>query len=111
MIRVEFPDCTVEWDDEQRKCITRFEDGTEAHACPHHTADYLAHALDKSDGDVSAYCWQHDLAHCIVGLIKGGNSAVLWALAHGEPTNTPECDREEREAQEFQRNWFMRERA
>lgn len=105
---VKFPGCTLEWVAEQRKCITRFRDGCEAHAIPHDTPEYRAHAEEKSTGDVDLYCWQHDLAHCIVGLMHGGLSIVLWNLAHDLPTNTAICEAEEREAQEFQKRFFLR---
>lgn len=107
-VQITFPGCTVEWQAEHRKCITRFFDGSEAHAIPHDTGDYLNHAYEKSTGDVDLYCWQHDLAHVIVGLMEGRESFVLWALAHGNSTDTPECMDEEIEAQEFQRRFFLR---
>src|SRR5690349_19917778 len=105
MNRVEFPGGVVtEWFPLWRKCVTRFPDGTEAHACPHHDAAYRNHAFEKSTGDVDLYCWQHDLAHQIVALMNGWPySVVLWNLAHGLSTNTPTCDLEEQQAQEFQR--------
>jgi hypothetical protein len=94
----------VELYPEQQLVITRFADGTEAHACPHDTPEYHAHAVEKSGkDDPMLYCWQHDLMHVIYGEMRGGPSIVLWAVAHGESTETPECEAEEREAQELQR--------
>lgn len=106
---VTFPHCTVEWIPEYGKCITRFDDGTEAHAIPHYTDEYRDHAFAKSIGDMDLYCWQHDLAHCIVGLMAGGTSVVLWALAHGLPTDTEACEAEESAAQQFQKAFFLRD--
>jgi hypothetical protein len=109
MACVAFPGCTVEWEPHNRRAVTRFADGSEAYACPHDTPEYHAHAAEKSTGDVDLYCWQHDLAHCIVALMAyGGTSKVLWALAHNEPTDTAECDAEEQAAQQFQRAFFLR---
>lgn len=107
-ILISFPGCSVEWQPEHRRCVTRFYDGTEAHACPHDTDAYRAHAAEKSIGDVDLYCWQHDLAHVIVAMIRGGLSKVLWALAHGGDTSSSGCAEEEREAQEFQKRFFLR---
>ena len=107
-ISFEFPECVLEWDSVCRKAITRFQDGKEAHAIPHHTSEYRAHAADKSTGDVDLYCWQHDIAHCIMGLINGGVSLVLWDLAHGGDASSPACQREEDQAQAFQRAFFLR---
>lgn len=99
----------MEWSPERRECITRFHDGAEAYATPHDTADYHQHALEKSTGSVDLYCWQHDLAHVIVALMHGYRpSAVLWALAHNEPTDTIECETEEIAAQSFQKAFFLR---
>jgi hypothetical protein len=108
VVRVVFPLCEVTWYPEMRKCITRFLDGTEAHAIPHDTDAYRKHAVEKSTGDVDLYCWQHDIAHVIVGMLHGGVSRVLGALAHGGSTEGPEFDAEEREAQELQRKLFLR---
>jgi hypothetical protein len=99
----------MEWQPEHRKCVTRFNDGTEAHACPHDTDAYRAHAAEKGTGDVDQYCWSHDIAHIIVAIMAGRcTSLVLWNLAHGLPVDTPECQAEEDAAQEFQRKFFMR---
>lgn len=109
---ITFPSCTLEWIPEHRKCIARFHDGTECHACPHDTDAYRAHAREKSTGDIDDYCWQHDCMHAMVALIEhGGPSVVLWNLAHGLPTDTPECETEERAAQELQRAFFLRPKA
>lgn len=109
MNRIEFPGCTIEWHADMRKCITRFDDGTEAHAIPHETDAYRAHAAEKSTGDVDLYCWQHDLAHQIAAMQSGRRvSLVLWNLAHGQATDTPACDAEEKLAQEFQKRFFLR---
>lgn len=109
MLRIEFPHCELTWHPDQRKCVARFDDGTEAHAIPHETPEYSAHAAQKSTGDIDFYCWQHEIAHIIVALISGRvTSLVLWNLAHGIPTDTPACEAEEHAAQEFQRAFFMR---
>lgn len=105
---LQFPTCSVEWIAATRQCITRFPDGSYAVACPHETLEYLNHAFDKANGNVDVYCWQHDIAHVIVGWNNNGPSVVLWNLAHGLPTDTPECEREELEAQSLQRALFLR---
>jgi hypothetical protein len=107
-MKVEFPHCTVFWEPEHRRVVTRFPDGSEAYGRPHDTEAYRAHAAEKSTGDVALYCWQHDLAHVVVGLMNGGPSVVLWNVAHGLSDTTPECDAEELAAQEFQRRFFLR---
>jgi hypothetical protein len=111
-MRVEFPDCVVFWEPENRRVVTRFWDGTEAYGCPHDTPEYRQHAAEKSTGDVDLYAWQHDLAHCIVAMTKidqdEGISKVLFNLAHGARTDTPECEAEELAAQEFQKRFFLR---
>jgi hypothetical protein len=107
-MKIEFPHCTVEWEPDHRRAVTRFADGSEAYARPHETPEYLAHAVAKSTGDVDLYCFQHDIAHVIVGLMNGGPSVVLWNLAHGLSDKTPECDAEEQAAQEFQLRFFLR---
>lgn len=108
-MRIEFRHCTVEWQPEHRRVVTRFADGTEAHGCPHDTEQYRAHAAEKSTGSVDLYCWQHDIAHVIAAGIAGRcTSLVLWNLAHGLPVDGPECEHEEQAAQEFQRRFFLR---
>lgn len=104
---IKFPHCTIEWDSTVGECITRFPDGTRAYAAPHNTDAYRAHARDKSTGMIDDYCWQHDCAHCVVGLMNGGPSVVLWNLAHDLPTDTPECEAEEQAAQQFQRDYMF----
>ena len=106
---VQFRRCTVELHSEQQIVITRFPDGTEAHACPHDTPEYHAHALEKTGlDDVMRYAWQHDLMHVICAEMAGHVSPVLWRLAHGLEPNTPECEAEEVEAQKLQRAFQMR---
>jgi hypothetical protein len=108
-MKVHFPGLVIEWIPEHRKCISRFDDGTEAHAIPHDTPEYHRHAEEKSTGDVDLYCWQHDIAHQVVAMMAGRRvSLVLWNLAHGISTDSPACELEEREAQEFQRQFFLR---
>jgi hypothetical protein len=108
-VRLQFGDCVIEWIPELRLCVTRFADGTEAHAIPHDTSDYLYHAIEKSTGDIDLYCWQHDIAHAVVALMSGRNvSLVLWNIAHGLPVDTPGCEREEQQAQAFQKAFFLR---
>jgi hypothetical protein len=108
--RVEFPNGVVlEWWPNLRKCIARFPDGTEAHAIPHETDAYRAHAKEKSTGDIDHYCWQHDLCHQWAALAMGWPySIVLWNLAHGLPTDTHACEMEEIQAQELQKKFFLR---
>lgn len=101
--------CTVELRIDEQLVITRFYDGTEAHACPHDTPEYHAHAVEKTGvDDIMLYCWQHDLMHVLHAGIRGRPSVVLWAIAHGESTETSECEIEERGAQELQRAFQMR---
>src|SRR3982751_1399018 len=100
----EFRFCTVEADSERQLVTTRFPDGTEAHACPHHTPEYVAHAVDKGCGeDVWLYCIEHDLTHILIGEAQGGPSKVLWALAHDETTEGAGFDLEEQAAQHLHR--------
>jgi hypothetical protein len=109
MTRIVLPHCVIEWEPQYHRAVTRWNDGTEAYACPHDTDDYRAHATEKSTGDIELYCWQHDIAHVIAGYIAGRNaSIVLWNLAHGLPVDTPECEAEEQAAQQFQRAFFLR---
>lgn len=110
MTSLSFPGgITLEWHPEMRKCITRFSDGREAHAIPHDTEAYRAHAAEKSTGDVDLYCWQHDIAHMMAARLMGWEySIVLWNLAHGLPTDTQACDLEEQQAQELQKKLFLR---
>lgn len=105
---IDFGVCQCFWIPEHRKFVCKFPDGTEAHGIPHETDDYRRHAAEKSTGDIDHYCWQHDLGHVIVGLINGGVSKVLWAVAHDLPLETPECQAEEKAAQEFQKRFFLR---
>jgi len=107
MLRFRF--CTVELRRDEQLVITRFHDGTEAHACPHDTPEYHAHAIEKTGlDDIMLYCWQHDLAHILCAELRGGPSPVLWAAAHGESTDTAECQAEEDAAQNLQRVLQMR---
>lgn len=108
-ISIDFGLCTVTWEPQHRRCVTRFRDGSQAYAIPHDTDAYRAHAEEKSTGDTDLYCWQHDVAHVLVALISGrGPSKVLFALAHGQRTDTPACEDEEQEAQALQRALFLR---
>lgn len=108
MTRIDFGVCTLEWNYEQRKATCRFLDGSYCDAIPHNTPQYRGHAAEKATGEVDDYCWQHEVAHIVIGLVNGGVSKVLWALAHGEPIDTPECNREEVQAQQWQRQFFRR---
>jgi hypothetical protein len=104
MTAVQFRFCTVALHRDDQLVVTRFHDGTEAHACPHDTPEYHAHSIEKTGtDDPMLYCWQHDLMHVIHGEMRGRPSVVLWAVAHGLPTDTPECVMEERETQELQK--------
>ena len=106
---IDFGVCECFWLNEERKFVCRFPDGTEAHGIPHDTPEYHAHATEKSTGDIDLYCFQHDCAHVMVAMIEhGGPSIVLWNLAHHLPTDTPECDAEEKAAQAFQKAFFLR---
>lgn len=52
------------------------------------------------------YCLEHDLAHLLVGeTLPGQRSAVLWAIAHGEPTDDPMFQAEEDAAQAL--HWLL----
>jgi hypothetical protein len=104
-----FQYCTVELYPDEQLVVTRFSDGTEAHACPHDTPEYHAHALDKTGrDDIMLYCWQHDLMHVMIGEMNDRPSAVLWAVAHELPTDTDACVQEEREAMTLQRLFNVR---
>lgn len=109
-IGIKFNHCQVSVQRDRQLVITRFHDGTEAHACPHDTPEYHDHAIEKTGlDDILLYCWQHDLFHVMHGEMQGRPSAVLWALAHGEPTDTLECQEEERMVQDLQRCMQMRD--
>jgi len=103
-----FPRHTVEWHPDRQLAITRFSDGSEAHACPHDTPEYHGHAEEKSTGDIGLYCFQHDLVHVALAEIEGRVSPTLWAIAHGQPDNTSEIADEERRVAEFQKAFFLR---
>lgn len=108
-MKIEFPHCTVFWEPEHRRVVTRFMDGTEAYGRAHDTPEYRSHAAEKSTGDIDLYCFQHDIAHTLVALMSGRTtSIVMWNIAHGESDQTPECEMEERAAQDFQRRFFLR---
>jgi hypothetical protein len=107
-MQIEFPHCVCKWQPEHRRFVATFPDGTEAHGTPHDTDAYRRHSAEKSTGDIDMYCWQHDLAHVIVGLINGGPSVVLWAIAHNEPLDTPTCEAEELAAGELQKRFFLK---
>lgn len=94
---IEFPSCTVEWLPRERKCVTRFPDGTEAHAIPFDDDQYRAHAERSGVGtDVDQYCLDHDLAHCWFGQMAcGGPSPVLKSVADGVSIEGDKSDREE----------------
>ncbi len=107
-VAVQLRFCVIELHRREELVITRFPDGTEAHACPHDTPAYHAHAIEKTGlDDVLRYAWQHDIMHEIVAEIDGHVSPVLWGLAHGLPVDTPECEAEEVAAQEMQRRLQM----
>jgi hypothetical protein len=96
--------CRVIFKPESSTVITRFPDGTEAHACPHDTPEYHAHAVEKTgEDDILRYCLEHDVAHVLIGEAAGGPSPVLWAIAHGEDTTGPLFDLEEAAAQALQK--------
>jgi hypothetical protein len=103
-----FTHCAMELYREERLVIARFPDGTEAHACPHDTPAYHAHAIEKTGlDDTLLYCWQHDIWHVIHGEMRQRPSVVLWAVAHGLPVDTPECVAEEQESQDMQRGFAL----
>jgi hypothetical protein len=105
---VQLRTCSVELYRDAQLVVTRFPDGTEAHAIPHDTDDYHEHARTKTgQDDPLLYCWQHDLMHAIWGELFTKVSVVLWALAHNQSTDTPECDFEEAEVQRLQRQMQM----
>jgi hypothetical protein len=106
---IAFPGVTFEWEPEHRRCVTTFADGTQCYACPHETPEYHAHATEKANGNIDAYAFSHDVSHHIVSLMAGRKySIVLYSLAHDLPVDTEECQREEDEAQAFQRAFFLR---
>ncbi len=109
MTSIAFPGLVFEWRFETKQCIARFEDGTVCYASPHETDSYHGHATEKSTGCINAYCWQHDIAHQIVAMMRGRRaSLVLWNLAHDISVEGAACEREEQEAQAFQRAFFLR---
>ncbi len=106
---IELPHHIIELRREEQLVITHFEDGTEAHACPHNTPEYHQHAIEKSTGDILTYCWMHDLVHCLLAEVHlHAPSPTLWALAHDQPTDTREIAAEEVRVAEFQRAFMMR---
>lgn len=64
--------------------VTHFEDGPSWGALPHDVPHYhaLAHRLGYQ-GDILAYCREHELAHHVVAEVFGLPSMVIHALAHG----------------------------
>lgn len=104
-----FRTCQVELHLDRQLAITRFPDGSEAHAAPHDTPEYHAHAIEKTGLDnPMLYAWAHDIFHILVAELKGERSCVLWNAAHGLSTDTPECAAEEQAAQDLQRALQMR---
>jgi hypothetical protein len=65
--------------------VTYFRDGSSWGATPHDLPHYhaLAHRLGY-EGDILAYCREHELAHHVLSEGFGSHSLVLFALAHGE---------------------------
>lgn len=91
----------------ERLVVTTFADGTEAHACPHDTADYREHSRRSGAGDdVDRYCLEHDLAHVWFGEhVVGGESPVLRHVASGSEFPTEQLDAEEEITKLLQRYW------
>lgn len=102
---ITLPHCTVEWQAEHRRVITRFSDGSEAHACPYDDDAYRAHARKSDVGDdVDRYCLDHDIAHAWFGdAICHGPSPVLHAVATGRTLPQEQIDLEEEIVQRMQR--------
>jgi hypothetical protein len=65
--------------------VSFFMDGSSWGATPHDLPHYhaLAHRLGY-EGDILAYCREHELAHHVLAEGFGSHSLVLFALAHGE---------------------------
>jgi hypothetical protein len=76
--------CELDWID-GFGAKTRFPDGTSYGAHPHDQPHYwhLAYRCGY-EGDVFAYCQEHELAHHLVAEAFNSHSPILWALAHGE---------------------------
>lgn len=66
--------------------VTHFPDGSSYGALPHADKPHyhaLAHRMGY-EGDILAYCREHELAHHVLAEAFGSHSLVLFALAHGE---------------------------
>jgi hypothetical protein len=100
--------CELKWEPEHRRAVVSFPDGSQAYGRPHLTVEYQALA-DGLSIDVDMYAWTHDVCHVLYGLQQpGGLSPVLYAAAHGQPTDGPVFDAEELAVQQMQRAFFMR---
>lgn len=90
---------------------TEFPDGARWGAFPHDKPHYhsLAHRLGY-DGDIMAFCQEHELAHHVVAEGFGSHSWVLFALAHGEQPTPAIAAAEEALALALQRFVRARER-
>lgn len=84
--------------------VTTFPDGRQWGALPHDEPHYhaLAHRFGY-EGDILAYCREHELAHHLVAETFGSHSLVLFALAHGETPSPALAAAEEALAMALQR--------
>jgi hypothetical protein len=100
--RIDLRFCALEFTPDG--ACTVFPDGSRWGAQPHDVPHYhaLAHRLGY-DGDVLAFCREHELAHSVVAEGFGSHSLVLWALAHGETVSPCFAAAEEALAMALQR--------
>lgn len=84
--------------------LSRFPDGSACPSVPHDEPHYhaLAHRLGY-EGNILAYCHEHELAHHCIAEHFGSHSLVLFALARGEKPAPPIAAAEESLAMNLQR--------
>jgi hypothetical protein len=76
--------CELDWI-EGFGAKTRFPDGTQYGAHPHDSPHYWNVAYRCGyEGDVFAYCREHELAHHLIAENFNSHSPIIWALAHGD---------------------------
>lgn len=88
----------------RKGCVSHFRDGSSYGALPHDKPHYhaIAHRLGY-EGDIMAYCRDHELAHHLVAENFGWPSHVIWSLAHGTKPDAYEAAAEEALAMMLQR--------
>ncbi len=90
---IELSHCRIEWT--STGCITVFSaDGAVIESQPHDTHHYhvIAHRCGYGD-DILAYCREHDFLHSFTEQwFYDRPSRVLWALAHGTVTPSPQYE-------------------